>query len=584
MQTKFTLKTVLIISLIAYSFPLTATIRYVSHTGSSTPPYTTWATAADSIQKCINYSVDGDTIIVANGVYYESLIVNKYLWLIGSSMDSTVIDGTGLADITIDFQSDGYIKCFIIKGKGEGTSNSVCIGAILTNSFIKFCKIINADRGIGLTWSSSVVDQCIINNVRYGYSTYCAIDTCNPVLKNSIISILSDTYAVNIGTGSIATLNNNIIGNFNSSRGIGIVFDASNNRILNNIVLGFIRNIDGYATDTAIVHNNISSYGSERGFTINTKTDMRNNIVINNETGVVGPSNTNSDYNLYWQNNTHTTGGFAVNDIIADPMFVNDTTPTFGGTYDYHLQAYSPAIDRGDPNILDVDGSRSDIGAYGGPGGETYTYIDLPPRAPVNLNAVVENGYVSLSWNRNTEADTAYYNVYRDTIMNFTIDSTKLVGSPTDTFYTELLPEAIINLYYKVTAVDNQGNESLPSEEEVVVVTTGKDDWKVVDEYFLYQNYPNPFNPSTNIGYKLKERGYIKLMVYDIKGELILVLVNQVQEAGYHEVNFDAEYSMPDTDHKTNGLASGIYLYRIEVIGEGNIPRFSGMKKMILVK
>ena len=78
-----------------------ATIRYVSTTGSSTPPYTSWETAADSIQKCIDFSVDGDTIIIANGVYYESLIVDKYLWLIDSSMDSTVIDGTGLANYTI---------------------------------------------------------------------------------------------------------------------------------------------------------------------------------------------------------------------------------------------------------------------------------------------------------------------------------------------------------------------------------------------------------------------------------------------------------------------------------------------------
>ena len=62
-----------------------ATIRYVSHTGSSTPPYTTWETAADSIQKCIDYSIDGDTIIVANGVYYESLIVSKYLFTMRDS-------------------------------------------------------------------------------------------------------------------------------------------------------------------------------------------------------------------------------------------------------------------------------------------------------------------------------------------------------------------------------------------------------------------------------------------------------------------------------------------------------------------
>ena len=56
-----------------------ATTRYVSTTGSSVPPYTTWATASDSIQKCINICNDGDTVIVANGIYKESLIINKTL-------------------------------------------------------------------------------------------------------------------------------------------------------------------------------------------------------------------------------------------------------------------------------------------------------------------------------------------------------------------------------------------------------------------------------------------------------------------------------------------------------------------------
>ena len=99
----------------------------------------------------------------------------------------------------------------------------------------------------------------------------------------------------------------------------------------------------------------------------------------------------------------------------------------------------------------------------------------------------------------------------------------------------------------------------------------------------LYQNYPNPFNPCTKIGYKLKERAYVKLMVYDIKGELVSVLVNKEQNAGYYEV----EFSSSGIQYPVSGiqnLASGIYLYRIEVIGEGRIPVFSDMKKMLLIK
>ncbi|NLH60419.1 MAG: hypothetical protein GX452_03350, partial [Ignavibacteriales bacterium] len=99
------------------------TIRYVSKTGSSTPPYTSWETASDSIQKCISICVDGDTVIVANGVYKESLIINPAITLIGSSMDSCIIDGRGLALITISLEDHGYISGIHIIGRGKENMN-----------------------------------------------------------------------------------------------------------------------------------------------------------------------------------------------------------------------------------------------------------------------------------------------------------------------------------------------------------------------------------------------------------------------------------------------------------------------------
>jgi hypothetical protein len=232
---------------------------------------------------------------------------------------------------------------------------------------------------------------------------------------------------------------------------------------------------------------------------------------------------------------------------------------------------------------LDVDGSRSDIGMYGGPLGESYKYKDLAPRPPRNLSAVVDSNQILVKWNRNTEADTSHYNVYRDTVANFTIDSTKLISSQADTFYIQYPPYQSSRYVYKITCVDKQGNESLPSEELVINITSlpMNDHPMTISDYLLYQNYPNPFNPSTTIAYKLKERAYVKLMVYDIKGELISVLVNKEQESGYYEVEFNVGNGLPSVP---NNLASGIYLYRIEVIGEGRIPVYSEMKKMLLIK
>ncbi len=282
-------------------------------------------------------------------------------------------------------------------------------------------------------------------------------------------------------------------------------------------------------------------------------------------------------------NNGINYGGFTpdTTNLSIDPMIINDDTTQ--GELDFHLQKYSPLIDAGDPNILDKDGTRSDIGLYGGPYGESYLYQDLAPKPPRNLTASVDSTTITLKWNRNTEADFSYYNLYRDTTNNFQIDSTKLVASLTDTFYYHLIPPGVERLYFKLTGVDNQGNESNPSEEVAVILVSVKNEWKPVNNYILYQNYPNPFNPTTTIGYKLKERAYVKLYVYDVKGELVEVLVNQYQEAGYYEVEFNGD-GKTDLIKVKNPFVSGVYLCQIIVQSEKGIPVFSDIKKDDIVE
>mgnify|MGYP005838280831 CR=1 FL=1 len=78
MRTKFLYYFLLSLYIVNFTLYIEAqaTVRYVSKTGTSTPPYTSWETAADSIQKSINICVDGDTIVVVNGTYKESLVIN----------------------------------------------------------------------------------------------------------------------------------------------------------------------------------------------------------------------------------------------------------------------------------------------------------------------------------------------------------------------------------------------------------------------------------------------------------------------------------------------------------------------------
>lgn len=90
----------------------------------------------------------------------------------------------------------------------------------------------------------------------------------------------------------------------------------------------------------------------------------------------------------------------------------------------------------------------------------------------------------------------------------------------------------------------------------------------IVKGYELYQNYPNPFNNSTNISYSISQHAYVKLSIFNSKGEFIQNLLNQRQNKGQHLVVF-----------KTENLNSGIYYYRLAVDGA-----VKDTKKMLYLK
>jgi hypothetical protein len=91
----------------------------------------------------------------------------------------------------------------------------------------------------------------------------------------------------------------------------------------------------------------------------------------------------------------------------------------------------------------------------------------------------------------------------------------------------------------------------------------------------LLQNFPNPFNPSTTIRFALPSEGFVTLVVYDITGrEVARLLNNKFYNAGVFTSFMDAN------EHR---LASGVYLYRLDVVN-GNKNVYSQIKKMVLIK
>ena len=91
-------------------------------------------------------------------------------------------------------------------------------------------------------------------------------------------------------------------------------------------------------------------------------------------------------------------------------------------------------------------------------------------------------------------------------------------------------------------------------------------------EFALHQNYPNPFNPQTKIRYDLPENSMVNITVYDMLGREVKTLVNQVQNAGFKSIIWDA------TNDYGKAISAGIYLYQIQA-GD-----YIHTQKMVLLK
>ena len=83
----------------------------------------------------------------------------------------------------------------------------------------------------------------------------------------------------------------------------------------------------------------------------------------------------------------------------------------------------------------------------------------------------------------------------------------------------------------------------------------------------LFQNYPNPFNPSTTITFELDNPQKVTLEVFNMAGQLVETILNQVYGAGYHAVNFRAD-----------NLSSGVYFYRLKTAETTQTKRFTLIK------
>jgi len=89
---------------------------------------------------------------------------------------------------------------------------------------------------------------------------------------------------------------------------------------------------------------------------------------------------------------------------------------------------------------------------------------------------------------------------------------------------------------------------------------------------WLGQNIPNPFNPTTTIPFSLPGAATVRLAIFDIRGQLVRVLLNETRPVGEQQVSWDGR------DGRGHAVSTGLYFYALET------PWGRTARRMVLLK
>jgi hypothetical protein len=171
-------------------------------------------------------------------------------------------------------------------------------------------------------------------------------------------------------------------------------------------------------------------------------------------------------------------------------------------------------------------------------------------------------------------ANRPSYLCYGDASLWAGVDSLKKMDPSNGTVLASYnIPPDAAGLYFDSMFWMYDENDSTLKAFSLGTVGVAKEKNIPVSSFELSQNYPNPFNPSTTIHYGLPVRSTVRLVIYNILGQLVQELVKSEQPAGIQSVVWNAQ------------CASGLYFYRLEATSTENPnKKFVEMKKMVYLK
>lgn len=194
----------------------------------------------------------------------------------------------------------------------------------------------------------------------------------------------------------------------------------------------------------------------------------------------------------------------------------------------------------------------------------------------------IESKSVTLSWQSVSKKPFIFpweivYKVYLSSDPAFQKPQIKTVLLDTSVLISDL--KNSMTYFWKVLAMNAYGDSLWsPSTNAFFISSTArvKEEIIIPNQFRLCQNYPNPFNPTTEIEFMLPDDGFIKLLVYDIRGCLVKTLINEYKKEGNYNIIWDGK------NMENDRVAAGIYLCIAEFTNKNNFQMKS--IKMSLIK
>jgi hypothetical protein len=349
---------------------------------------------------------------------------------------------------------------------------------------------------------------------------------------------------------------------------------------------------DAYAARNSSYYNNtFINHGSEATVHLNSSTGIMNGMAFKNN--IFYADNSSSYYfyeevngnmgtwtftnNIYYMTSGSPHGwyrhgvtystlsqwqslGYDPNSFNTDPQFNNYPAR------DLSLKTGSKAISTGIGVGLTADIMGTPVPSTNPDMGIIQHTSSAMPVELTSFTGTLINNSVHLAWNTATELDNQGFVIQRNSNSSWE-DIGFVAGkgnsvTKNDYSFDDKNPVGY-KIQYRLKQVDNNGSYKYS---DVFSVT-------IAPESFSIGNYPNPFNPSTKIRYTIPAQSMINLEVYNIIGEKIDVLKNEMQQPGTYEINWSG------SNHP-----SGIYLLSLVESPADGSTKISKTIKMNLIK